>query len=610
MVLLDGNRQNEDMTASKPMRNKRGKYSKVGCGECKKMKIKCDEARPVCRRCLRLGKHCEYTRTQGSDGITGSREGHHIEKNRKIQDMNCYNSYAFSKRDLVTQGDSNARSTGTSNEGHLADNGGFEAWERNSPVLVDLGTYTEEEGSTSIRKPKSYNESTAFNGEDGLMDVNCKFSEGTFSFPDLPNLKSGENPDPDYNQEISQKDLYLLVSDLNCIINDVMPNDSVGKNLSGISGLPKDFRDETSSEYLDFASPDINISYDEIPRGLELDLLKPTSANERLYLEESCVFANFILPFNSFDGSTQKFYNPAGDILLFYASRASFLRAAILAQGAKLCFRKNRFQEDENAYHGYLSLCLRLLEPAVIKCDCKNKSALNSSVETTLLTILLLTSCEASDEKQERGWRMHLRSAKDLLLKFSCFVRQKKTDVSKVLIFCKFWFISVETLAGLNAKRGGTLQNDKELDLVLAPGSSTEVSVLKELGLLWDNGFLSFFGYHLSFLSCIKDLIKIFNRIRNKKANICNIFELLRLLSDLYKQSEFVFFIKDGICKESDFKGNDVPGGYLLTYTTMNEEKYIISWMDIAHLSYVFASILMVLRKDCDFKITLANIVS
>lgn len=290
------------------------------------------------------------------------------------------------------------------------------------------------------------------------------------------------------------------------------------------------------------------------------------------------------MPFNSFDGSTQKFYHPAGDILLFYASRASFLRAAILAQGAKLCFQNNRFQDDEKAYHGYLFLCLRLLEPAVIKCNCREKSALNSSVEATLLTILLLTSCDVSDEKQERSWRRHLRSAKYLLLKFACFDGQKKTDVSKVLIFCKIWFISVETLALLNAKRGGTLQNDKELDLVL-------------LGLLWDNGFLSFFCYRLSFLFCIKDLIKIFNRIRNKKANICNIFELLGLLSDLYKQSEFVFFIKDGICKESDFKGKDVPGGYLLTYTTINEEKYIISWMDIAHLSYVFASILMVLRK-------------
>lgn len=101
MVLLDGNRQNEEMNASKPMRNKRGKYSKVGCGECKKMKIKCDEARPVCRRCLRLGKHCEYrlsTRTQGSAGITGSRAGHYIDKSRKIQDMNCYNPYALSKK--------------------------------------------------------------------------------------------------------------------------------------------------------------------------------------------------------------------------------------------------------------------------------------------------------------------------------------------------------------------------------------------------------------------------------------------------------------------------------------------------------------------------------
>ncbi|GME77808.1 unnamed protein product [Ambrosiozyma monospora] len=39
---------------------KKRKYSKAGCKECKRRKIKCDEAKPLCWHCKRLGKVCIY----------------------------------------------------------------------------------------------------------------------------------------------------------------------------------------------------------------------------------------------------------------------------------------------------------------------------------------------------------------------------------------------------------------------------------------------------------------------------------------------------------------------------------------------------------------------
>lgn len=39
---------------------KRRKYSKLGCNECKKRKVKCDERKPECWQCTHLGKRCIY----------------------------------------------------------------------------------------------------------------------------------------------------------------------------------------------------------------------------------------------------------------------------------------------------------------------------------------------------------------------------------------------------------------------------------------------------------------------------------------------------------------------------------------------------------------------
>lgn len=46
---------------------KKRKYSKSGCHECKKRKVKCDEQKPECWQCSHLGKRCVYN--QPSNGL-------------------------------------------------------------------------------------------------------------------------------------------------------------------------------------------------------------------------------------------------------------------------------------------------------------------------------------------------------------------------------------------------------------------------------------------------------------------------------------------------------------------------------------------------------------
>lgn len=590
---------------SKKITHKRGKYSKVGCGECKQRKIKCDEGRPVCQRCLRLGKQCKYPDSEMdakcSSAFDRRRSRYCMRHTRGIKEAYYQNNANEISREPQNTLASGVRaSADTLNEGLLLNLEGIRNTFQKSSALInsDAGAH-EGRRSSHFQSPQNYSEKNVFNDNDiPQTNENSNLSDGNCFFAD--ELLNVNRLDTDYYQGINQNDLCLLASDLNSIVHDIVLNSNCDVNSSEINDFNIDKVEYLGTlESLGSAAHDTNLLYDNIPKDFGLDLLKFSKTHERLYLEEFYHdFSNFILPFNSYDSKTLKFYNPARDILLYYASNASFLLAAILAQGAKICFRKNHFPEDENAYCGYLSSCLRLLEPAVVKSNnWKDCDVLTSTIEATLLTILFLTSCDAFDEKE--GWRLHLRGAKDLLLKFSSFNCEQinGSSASKTLIFCKFWFISVEILAGLSARRGGTLQSDREMDLILAPGSSLERKVLKEMGILWDNGFMSLCGYHISNIPCLRELIKIINRIRSNRGNVCGIFELLSLLSDLHKQSELVFFIKDGMCKESELNGKDVPEGYFFSNETINEENYIISWTDISHLSYVFASILTILRR-------------
>lgn len=703
---------------------KRSHYSKSGCKECKRRKIKCDEGKPNCWQCDRLKKQCQYP----AKGEKVRREGlNRIEKNtwndkNRSPQQPTSNIPSTSQSSRGTSSvntpvlhpengiDSHGNPNGNGNVSDSAQNGHkrtstssiMNLLNDNSALPLPVKGQPEYQGSPVQGAPGFQQLHPQMHQLPSVPPIPTKDSTGANSSfrPNEASLPVQQNqPNNDVlnlsplpslvNEGFSKDDLDLLASDLNNIVNNIMfeskfetkgvasdfdfgsissptyqktynittegidnvnngnadPNNDpnansnpnyhrlMTSNQSQNSPLSRTYSPVSVSSMNHFSPPIQNnaallagySTYDEldsraassihtIPKSVPLDFIKITKPHEKLYLEEFYnEFASIILPFNGYDKATSTYMNPARDILLTCAARETYLLAAILAQGAKSNFKKSGIQEDEKLYCYYLSKCLQLLEPALGKSKGNeeannsnsnpdsNPTDLTSNIEAVLLTVLLLTSANASATKQ--NWRAHLRGAKDLLLKYS-FTNSskhlKQVRRTPILIFCKFWYVSIEVLAGLSSQFGGTLKAEEDLDKLITPGDEYEVFVMRSFKLIRDDGFNILFGYYNDCIVYLRDLIKIINRIRTKPASSdppATTFEYFRLISAFYEESQRTFIDSSGIVNQ-DRLAHISPGGSLIeTFASRSKNRLLVSWVDILHQSYIIASLVTILTR-------------
>lgn len=403
-------------------------------------------------------------------------------------------------------------------------------------------------------------------------------------FTDLPKLvspKSPETADLTWPQQdpISHHDLNLLALDLDNIVNGMMGQEK-SQNVPAdmaIGGTPT-FKEQAPR----------NAHTKVIPKALPIGHIHLAASHEKLYFEEFYNnFATIIQPFQSFEKDLGSFC-PAKDIFLHVASREPFLLSAILSQGARMSFQKHSLKEDEDALCRYLLQCLKLFEPALLKSR-DDINIVSDTIEAVLLTILLLVSANASN--LDLGWRSHLRGAKELLLKYSSGCgRSLELFRLKILVFCKHWFISFEILAGLSSRRGGTLQKDSEMELILST-SPEELAILREICIVRPDGFNLLIGFHHSCLMPIRELIRLLNRVGNKGA--ADTMHVIGLLGQFYEQSKTEFVNKSGRLAANA----QILEGLLIDFVPLQKSAITISWMDISHQSYVLALIVLLLRK-------------
>ena len=438
-----------------------------------------------------------------------------------------------------------------------------------------------------------------------------------------------------------QQDLDLLATDLNNFVHSIvidsnfqtkvdLDRESVKSSAFSVSSSTATSATNDPRSPMVLNALQSTIAHNLTSRNIPLDYIKLKKPREKLYLEEFFNnFSSMILPFCAYDKATGKYFNPARDIILKAASNEPFLLAAVLAHGAKLSHQKHNLAEEEEAYCTYLSKCLKLLGPAL---NSSGNKDLSSNIETVLLTVLLLTAANAANTKQD--WRSHLRGAKDLLLKNAL----KKVQSSHILIFCKCWFITLEILAGISSKLGGTLKPDQEIDLLIKMDNEYEIAVLKQLGCVLDNGFNIFVGYHIDCIGYLRDLIKMLSKQRRlreenqgKADNVEksshgkgiknedklrtsaeptphgngngfpedqpeNPFQSLELLSNFYIQSQREFVNKKCVLRPYDFP-NNIPQGLLLDVLKSNEKSVVVSWMDLSHQAYVMGAMITLLTK-------------
>ncbi|KAK6457523.1 uncharacterized protein RJT20DRAFT_125273 [Scheffersomyces xylosifermentans] len=571
-------------------------YSHGGCRECKRRKIKCPEEKPQCSKCTRLNKKCTYP----AEGEKVLRISHRIVKHPVNQtsaekDINKYLSVQYYQQPkknsiLSHQQEPVPPSRTTIPNAQLITN--------TVPLVLDP-SHKEVPPISSISEPR-----IPTNFKPSISNILNKYESS-------PNAKSpvlldqrieNQGPSPlqehaafqenlifnNFFNEYDENDLTTLAHDLSSIVNDMMfgsevhkdSDSTIGDNIFNIST-------EKSSHGKSSAISGISIQ-----RNIPLEYIKVNKSHEKLYLEEFYNdFANIIVPFKSYDEESKEYFNSARDIILKCASTESLMIAAVLAQGAKSCHKKNNLPEDEQAYFMYLSQCLKLLEPVLN--TSKNNDNLGSNIEAVLLTVLLLTSANALSTKQQ--WRPHLRGAKDLLFKLA--TRKKKN--SKIIVFCKYWFISIEILAAISSTLGGTIKTDADLDLLITPGDDYETQVLKDFGLITSKGFNIITGYHNDCIMHFRDMIKILNKLRDSQFD--NSFnesiECMRLLSGFYRQLELQFLNNKGVLTEDEYDRSLLEPGLPLEIVHNNKDQLLFSWQDVSHQAYVLASIITILTK-------------
>lgn len=599
-------------------KKKKRDYSKNGCRECKRRKIKCDEVKPACWQCRRLKKSCSYPGV-GEKVLRVSRKlMDNYDSYREPEGSMPFNTYGH-RTTVDTHINPNIRNNQQQTAAYIQPQSNIrELYPPRlvPPSIINLLNDTHQRidrngingtsSTTEIPEKESRSlSSTISNDPNSFQNLSEERSGSAYATPSTGHPIDNNNmlllnSDGFYD---NPEDLNLLATDLNDIVNSFMFEANFDTKMYENDFQSVDtFFDELISKDKEpdgelNMNANTNEEFDEsIPRHIPIDFIKVKTKREEKYLKGFYdIFAEIILPFNSYDDKVKAFFNPLRDILLRCASEEPFLLAGILALGAKACFEKTNLPEDEEAFFKYLSKCLKMLEPSLKNRDDKDKKSWASNIDSVLITVLLLTGINALSSKQE--WRPHLRGAKDILLRYSSnSLKYPRLRNSKLMIFCKFMFASYETLAGLSSKFGGTLK-ESEIDLLICAGDPHEVKALRDLGIVRDDGFNLLCGYHNSCIPHLRDLIKILNKTRSKgnKFKPNDTFEYIRLISEFHAQTNIEFVTKKYFLQPLDFKDGIIPDNLLLETVMINNVQHVISWMDICHQIYALASLIIII---------------
>ncbi|KAG5418305.1 hypothetical protein I9W82_003833 [Candida metapsilosis] len=515
-------------------------YSRGGCRECKRRKIKCNEAKPHCSECTRLGKICAYP-VEGERVIRGSKKI--IEEKKEPSPVNNVPSTKRVRRVQMYMGPGQPKRK--------------MKWDK-GPELADEVV------------PKETVNTTPLNTHHEAEQLN---TEHTTAVPEAELLPSTIAPGGLYNND----DLNLLATDLNNLVNDIMFSSNIAQSFDN----QLDFFDPTS-----ITAPFL----DDIPKNIPKNYIELKTDDEKRYMTQFYEdFASQILPFGADVKECPWYINPFRDVIMKYAARERFLLAAVLSQGARLASElqkeKERRRDMENCAN-YLSTCLKLLSPALTRNQEKEvKGDLTSNIESILLTVLLLASSSASNEKQ--SWRPHLQGAKEIIMKAT----HSKIRSSTTLIMCKLWFADFEILAGLSSGLGGTLRTKEEMDLVFN-FDAYELEVLKEFGLVQESGFCIVMGYHIDCLEYFKDLSNLIRLKRSNPEKSSDPLECARLIGGFRNQYDKKFAEI-----ESRFDG-EFSNGLLCDMVQLPENKLkMISWSDISQQAYTLAGLVTVFTR-------------
>lgn len=478
---------------------KKRKYSRRGCKECKRRKIKCDEGNPSCYNCSRLNKICVYeSKLQFKDASTANDSyspGVLIvprPENELTLHMQFYNPNDATKNGIKQEDGSVPKENALS--------------QKPAPVML-------RDNSLDSANHSSYNHSSyptmSLNGSvDGEQRPNLG-STGSFIIAASTHTStSSQLPHPGLDamnpmdlNSVDMRNLFNeasgLVHDINHLLDpgmvegwsgNITPISSAGHLLNettvyplGTNNSPASLNSEEKLHFhIDEFSSRIHADSYVSPSGIaECIVLSNTELIQQCITENSLeqphvkylmTLTNTDLSYHIYPFASLIDSNEVMKLLLIYLAKCPYLLTSLLAISATFQFNQTGKQAHDNARQKYITVCFKSLNDAFTEhSGFENAEMLTSNIEKLLLTVLILTSYFTAtnfilDENILTSWKAHLRGARDLLLHYGKVTRSSyKSEhfMSGGLALAKCWFFAIESAASIHSSFGGSLTKSK-----------------------------------------------------------------------------------------------------------------------------------------------------
>ncbi|CCH62847.1 hypothetical protein TBLA_0I01890 [Henningerozyma blattae CBS 6284] len=539
---------------SSTVKNEKGKvikrkYSRNGCTECKKRRMKCDETKPICWQCSRLNRSCIYI-------------------------LNPKNK----KRNSTTSPTQQQQTT----------------TKTKSKSISESRSLSESKLPTTTTTTAAVPVMTATRASDILNNIDLSPLQHTTASASPP--KQVANP-LTHNYFLSNDDSQSLLQDLNDIINMKL-NDYISLN----NGVAIDVYDNNSINNnmgkIHTHIPNSICSKDVIQFNINLEETFPV---EKQHLKYMKFFVNQVL--NIISPFFENQPNPLKDIFLSFAKYEPYLMSAILAIGASSLYRLNGEGEDNKNYGVYLNNCLNLLDNILAEVE-----GAEDKIESIILTMMLLTwDCIHTMDNQ---WRLRLKNVVGLFKRLNKETTTKNDSSirnSKVLNLSRCWFKIMETFASISTELGGSLSDLNDIEIIFDSSNDYEyMESLKNLNVITQlNGFNLLRGHREDFDLVIKRVLQCLHKLRvaskgtTDDDNGVNFFEISKILVEIDKQLEYQFIDKSGIIplESPSHPLNSGIHDNAIDRLNVDDKDVYVSWYDITHQVQVLSFLLIVQLK-------------
>lgn len=496
---------------------KKRKYSRNGCYECKRRKIKCDElSEKSCGNCLRIEIPCVYPSKDAPKKPRKPRSKNPV-RFQQVNANSFTNDFADVKDKILRQISSNASPESDSSSTSFG-----------APSQDQIPTATSLEDVHVYGKSPIIKGSLTNSNNDDLLSFDNIWDDANnlvHGLADFNVFDTNIKNFSDNSLKPFHSNIILNADDADSLFKDLDIESYIQNPNPGVAEFDSNSFWREKQPLISGNSPKTNKQ--EAEKRTNLDLIEKIIQIYKLneveigYLKDITYspLAFYIYPFG-----TSVEDDKVIRILLEYMVYFKYLTYATVALGASCKYNMTGDKHHDAYLRKYITICMKLL--VVAFSDLKNNKHFLRSIEGLVLTVIVLAmifadvACLDLDNVSD-SWTSHLNGARDLLIKYKKIKQQdggKDTVDSPGITLAKLLFFNYDWLSKLALPPSKLREVNLERGAFLDPchvgfdKNPQNVAALQKMGILTPKTMtLSGFNLYLSLseelANCIEELV-------------------------------------------------------------------------------------------------------